>query len=194
MTRDEIYRQLVRAFRRYCGVPSSGTQSLVPATISAGKMYEAHVLSLIVEKLVTREGYSLILAGGNKLQLKSAPGLINRTYPRIELRRSGVCVAELWTDVEFLSLSHASCRSVTLTKGDYHELDLIIVGPGQQGARDTIPYGLAWNARTPATRRGCLKRFLVSAAKSACWLTTDQRGIVGSSRSRPGPVCLVDRR
>src|ERR1039458_4900943 len=50
-----------------------------------------------------------------------------------QCRRSGVCVAELWTDVEFLSLSHASCRSVTLTKDDYHELDLIIVGPGQQG-------------------------------------------------------------
>jgi hypothetical protein len=65
--------------------------------------------------------------------LKSAPGPINRSYPRIELRRSGVCVAELWTDVEFLSLSHASRRSGTLTKGDYHELDLIIVEPGQQG-------------------------------------------------------------
>jgi hypothetical protein len=61
MTRDEIYRQLERAFRRYCGIPSSVTQSLVPTTISAGKLYEAHVLSLVVEKLVTREGYSLIL-------------------------------------------------------------------------------------------------------------------------------------
>src|ERR1039458_2350390 len=160
MTRDEIYRQLVRAFRRYCGVPSSGTQSLVPATISAGKMYEAHVLSLIVEKLVTREGYSLILAGGNKLQLKSAPGPINRTYPRIELRRSGVCVAELWTDVEFLSLSHASCRSVTLTKGDYHELDLIIVGPGQQGRPRHDSVWLGVECKNTGYQKGLLKEIL----------------------------------
>lgn len=103
MTRDEIYRQLERAFRQYCGVQPSVTRSLVPETLLAGKLYEAHVLSLVVQKLKTCEGYTLILAGGSELQLKSAPGPINRSYPRIELRRSDKCVAELWTDVEFLS-------------------------------------------------------------------------------------------
>jgi hypothetical protein len=160
MTRDEIYRQLERAFRRYCGIPSSVTQGLVPTTVSAGKLYEAHVLSLVIEKLVTREGYNLVLAGGNKLQLKSAPGPINRSYPRIELRRSGVCVAELWTDVEFLSLSHAARRSGTLTKGDYHELDLIIVEPGQQGRPRHDSVWLGVECKNTGYQKGLLKEIL----------------------------------
>jgi hypothetical protein len=59
----------------------------VPATVSPGKLYEAHVLSRVVEHLVVDEGYTLTLVGGSKIQLKSSPGPINRNYPRIELRR-----------------------------------------------------------------------------------------------------------
>ena len=160
MTRDEIYSQLESAFRRYCGVPSAVTQGLVPPSVSAGKLYEAHVLSLVVEKLVTREGYDLTLVGGTKIQLKSAPGPINRNYPRIELRRSGVCVAELWTDVEFLSMSHASRLSGTLTKGDYHELDLLIVERGQQGRprHDTVWLGV--ECKNTGYEKGLLKEIL----------------------------------
>ncbi|MCC7175800.1 MAG: hypothetical protein IT159_11440 [Bryobacterales bacterium] len=173
MTRDEILRQLERAFRRYCGVPSSVTQSLVPPSVPAGKLYEAHVLSLIVEKLVTREGYRLALVGGTKVQLKSAPGPINRSYPRIELRRSGACVAELWTDVEFLSLSHAARRSGTLTKGDYHELDLIIVDPNQHGRppHDTVWLGV--ECKNTGYEKGLLKEIL-GIRRELSYLTDDR--------------------
>jgi hypothetical protein len=194
MTRDEIYRQLEQAFRRYCGVPSSVTQGLVPQSISAGKLYEAHVLSLVVEKLVTREGYSLALVGGTKVKLKSAPGPINRSYPRIELRRNGVCVAELWTDVEFLSLSHWSRQSATTTKGDYHELDLIIVEPGQKGRprHDTVWLGV--ECKNTGYEKGLLKEIL--GIRRELSLLTDDKSTKFASWPRSfvpatPPSCLI---
>jgi hypothetical protein len=71
MTRDQIHRQLQDAFRRYLGVSPGTTQGLVPQSVSAGKLYEAHVLSRVVERLVDAEGYALTLVGGTKLQLKA---------------------------------------------------------------------------------------------------------------------------
>jgi hypothetical protein len=133
MTRDQIQQQLRDVFQRYLGASAGVTQGLVPQTVSAGKLYEAHVLSRVVERLSVDEGYSLTLVGGTKVQLKSSPGPINRSYPRIELRRSGSCLAELWTDVEFLSLSYCTGGAPSLTKGDYHELDILVVAAGVSG-------------------------------------------------------------
>ena len=134
MTRNQIQRRLRDIFRQHLGASATVTGELVPQAISAGKLYEAHVLSRVVEHLAKDERFSLMLVGGTKVQLKTSPGPINRNYPRIELRRSGGCLAELWTDVEFLSLSY--CRGsapAALTKGDYHELDVVIVQSGASG-------------------------------------------------------------
>lgn len=140
MTRDEIFKKLQRAFRNYLGAPSAVARGLVPSAVSAGKLYEAYVLSLVVQRLVDDEGFKLTLVGGSKIKLKSGPGPINRAYPHIEMKRSGVVVAELWTDVEFLSLSRAM-RSGPQTKGDYHELDIVVVEPGQTGRP---PHNTVW--------------------------------------------------
>lgn len=140
MTRDEILRKLEDAFRNYLGVAPAVTQGLVPSNVPAGKLYEAHVLSLVVQRLVDDEGYRLTLVGGPKIKLKSAPGPINRNYPHIEMRRGGELQAELWTDVEFLSLSR-SMRSGPLTKGDYHELDIVVIERGQEGRP---PHNTVW--------------------------------------------------
>ena len=133
MTRDQIQQQLRTIFKDHLGASTGTTRGLVPQTVSAGKLFEAYVLSRVVERLALDEGYLLRLVGGNKIQLKSSPGPINRSYPRIELWRSGNCLAELWTDVEFLSLSYRSRTGSTLTKGDYHELDILIVNAGVSG-------------------------------------------------------------
>ena len=146
MTRDQIQRQLEQIFQRHLGVAPAVTQGLVPAAVSAGKLYEAHVLSRVVERLAVDEGYSLTLIGGTKIQLKSAPGPINRSYPRIELKRGATCVAELWTDVEFLSLSHCKSPGASITvlqksatgllqpgSGSLPLLSFVAVGPGSAG-------------------------------------------------------------
>jgi hypothetical protein len=160
MTRRQIHKKLKDAFRRYLGVSSTTTQGLVPQTVSAGKLYEAHVLSLVVERLVNAEGYSLVLVGGKKLQLKSAPGPINRMYPRIELRRNGNCVAELWTDVEFMSLSYCKGGASVAAKGDYHELDVIIVDPGLTGRPRCDAIWLGIECKNTGYEKNLLKEIL----------------------------------
>jgi hypothetical protein len=160
MTRNQIHRQLQEAFRRYLGVSTRATQGLVPQSVSAGKLYEAHVLSRVVEHLVDDEGYVLTLAGGTKLQLKSSPGPINRAYPRIELRRSGICVAELWTDVEFMALSYCRRQALTVTKGDYHELDILIVPSGAAGRPQCDAIWLGVECKNTGYEKVLLKEIL----------------------------------
>jgi hypothetical protein len=160
MTRDQIQRQLEQIFQRHLGVSPTVTRGLVPASVSAGKLYEAHVLSRVVERLAVDEGYSLTLVGGTRIQLKSAPGPINRNYPRIELQRSGKCIAELWTDVEFLSLSHCKRPGATVTKGCYHELDLVIVQAGLAGRPRCDAIWLGVECKNTGYQKGLLKEIL----------------------------------
>lgn len=161
MTRSEIQQQLRAIFREHLGTSSAVTQSLVPDSVTDGKLYEAHVLGRIVERLALVEGYQLTLVGGTKIQLKSAPGPINRNYPRIELRNSGVAVAELWTDVEFLSLSYASRGGAgDITNGDYHELDLLIVEPNIVGRPRFDQVWLGVECKNTGYQKGLLKEIL----------------------------------
>jgi hypothetical protein len=128
--------------------------------VSAGKLYEAYVLSRVVERLALDEGYSLTLVGGTKIQLKSSPGPINRSYPRIELRRSGNCLAELWTDVEFLSLSYCTGGATILTRGDFHELDILIVNAGVSGRPRYDDLWLGIECKNTGYEKGLLKEIL----------------------------------
>ena len=86
-SRKKIEQQLQNVFRRHLGASRSVTRVLVPPTVSAGKLYEAHVLGRVLEHLAVDERYSMTLVGGTKVQLKNAPGPINRSYPHIELNR-----------------------------------------------------------------------------------------------------------
>jgi len=160
MTRDQIRQQLQKVFKDHLGASSATTQELVPQTASAGKLYEAYVLSRVVERLVLDEGYSLRLVGGTKIQLKSAPGPINRNYPRIELWRSGNRLAELWTDVEFLSLSYSARGAVSPTKGDFHELDILIVDAGVSGRPRHDQLWLGIECKNTGYEKGLLKEIL----------------------------------
>ena len=73
MTAGEIQNQIAQVFQQHLGVSAQITQGFVAqATVSPGKLYEAHVLSRVVERLVVDEGYSLTLVGGTKIQLKSS--------------------------------------------------------------------------------------------------------------------------
>jgi hypothetical protein len=162
MNRDEIRAELQDVFRRHLGVASATVQGLVPQTVLGGKLYEAYVLSRIVRHLAIDEGYSLTLVGGPKLQLKSSPGPINRNYPRIELRRSARCLAELWTDVEFLSLSYCTRNTVAaaMTPGDFHELDIIIVTAGVTGRPPCNSVWLGVECKNTGYEKGLLKEIL----------------------------------
>lgn len=83
------------------------------------------------EKVCTLENFDITLLNSRFIALKSSPGPVNRTYPHFELRRDGTVVAELWTDVEFTSLSYNKySASRAVQRGDYHELDIVITDYG----------------------------------------------------------------
>lgn len=133
MTNEEIRDRLRAAFRTLLPTADEAqVYPLVPTALTSGKLYESYVLVVVCEKLRDNEGFDLRLVNSNYLSLKSAPGPINRQYPCIELRQGGSCVAELWTDVEFLTLSHWF-EGGSPKRGDYHELDLAVVDPGLAG-------------------------------------------------------------
>jgi len=128
-----IKRRVEDAIRRYARANSSSAFSLVPSSLTSGKLYEAHVLSKVLEHLHNEESFKIVLINSNLIQLKSAPGPINSRYPHFDLIRHGSKVAELWTDIEFLTLSYSQAGRFTKEKGDYHELDVVIVDPGISG-------------------------------------------------------------
>jgi hypothetical protein len=160
MNKAEIRKQLESAFKKHLNIPRKTVTELVPSSITEGKLYEAYVLSKVVAKLVNDEGFSLVLVGGSKLKLKSSPGPINRSYPHIELHRYSTCVAELWTDVEFLALSYSRLLSLPLTKGSYHELDIVIVDVGSQGRPPHSAVWLGIECKNTAYQKGLLKEIL----------------------------------
>ncbi len=95
------------------------------------------------------------------MKLKSSPGPINLAYPHIELNRNGSHVADLWTDVEFLSLSYCTnASSSPPTKGHYHELDLVVVRLGASGRPRCDEIWLGVECKNTTYQKGLLKEIL----------------------------------
>lgn len=124
---------------------SATSTGLLTDKLTSGKVYEAWVLSIVLDKLRTDEGFNITLVGGNKVHLKSSPGPINRSYPHFRLQRVGSPHLEAWTDVQFItfSYSHRKARAAP-GPGDHHELDIIVVPVGVTGrpGHDKIMMGV----------------------------------------------------
>ena len=135
MNKQEVKQRIEALLQRFSQASSQvAYSSVIPQSLTSGKLYEAHVLSLVIEKLATEERYKLVLKNSSFLPLKSAPGPINRDYAYFELWRDSVLRAELWTDVEFISLSCVQRgNAASPSKGDYHEMDLMVTAPNLNG-------------------------------------------------------------
>ena len=160
MTENEVKKEIDYVLQKYLEGPTSGFGKLAPAVPAAGKLYEAFILSRIVEDLVRRNGYTLTLVGGDKFYFKSGGGPINTDYPRIQLKANGNCVAELWTDIQFLALSCCLRNSGRITKGDYHELDVLVVDPGTTGRPRPDSIWLAVECKDTSFQKSVLKEVL----------------------------------
>ena len=161
MTKEQIILKLKEAFAKHLKAAPALVDVLVPSSVTDGKLYEAHVLSKVVESLDDIEKVTLTLVGGAKMQLKSSPGPINPAYPHIELRKNGSHVADLWTDVEFLSLSYCVGGTTSPpTKGHYHELDLVVVQAGATGRPRCDQIWLGVECKNTAYQKGLLKEIL----------------------------------
>lgn len=162
MNLDEARSRIEAAFRALTTAnDDQAYTNLLPKSLTSGKLYEAYVLGKVAEKLVSREGFQLTLVNSTYIALKSAPGPINRSYPRIDIFDAGRKVAELWTDIEFLSLSHFMDRRYqTPTQGEYHELDIMIVEPGITGRPAHNQIWLGVECKNTGYQKGLLKEIL----------------------------------
>lgn len=161
MNARAVKKRVEAAIRRYAKAASVAEYALVPSSLTSGKLYEAHVLSLVLERLHDDEGLSVLLVNSRLIPLKSAPGPINRKYPHFELRRNGTLIAELWTDIEFLTLSYAQAGgALPPTPGDYHELDLVVVTPGLAGRPRHRDLLLGIECKNTGYTKGLLKSIL----------------------------------
>jgi len=161
MNPKTIKKRIETTIQRFASATTKQAYDLVPQSLTSGKLYEAHVLSLVIEKLSTQEGLEITLINSNFIPLKSAPGPINRSYPYFKLARRGSIVAELWTDIEFLSLSYAQQnRSRAIQKGDYHELDLVITDSGVSGRPAHSQIWLGVECKNTGYTKGLLKEIL----------------------------------
>lgn len=132
MNKAVLKAKVTSALRKGIKGSKSSLPGLIPQKFTAGKIYEAYVLGLVCQNLRTHEKLTCTLVGGTKLTLKSSPGPINSNYPHIKVTKAGSHVANIWTDIEFTSLSAVNQGKSILTQGEYHELDIAVVAPNCQ--------------------------------------------------------------
>ncbi len=161
MNKAAVKKRIEKAIRRYATASSSRAFGLVPQSLTSGKLYEAHALSIVIEKLASEESFQITLLNSNFIPLKSAPGPINRSYPFFQLYRGGRVAAELWTDVEFTSLSYDQRGATTpIQRGDYHELDIVVADPGVYGRPKHSQIWLGVECKNTGYTKGLLKEIL----------------------------------
>ena len=134
MSTSSIKKRIKDIFHLTLGPSASfsRTNHMIPETHTAtgvnhfkGKLYETFVLSQLLKKLTNDEGFTFELRNGTShLRLRPNPGMINRSYSWIDAFKGGNKIGEIWTSVEFASLSHLSSGRTNYNPGDYHELDI----------------------------------------------------------------------
>ena len=160
MTAATLKRRITEIFENLFPTATEPELDLVPRSLTDGKMYEAYILAVLSRDLVRREGMSLRLLNGNFIQLKSGCGGINRTYPRIEAYRGGRIIGELWTDIEFLTLSFSRSARSSPRRGHFHELDIVMVTPGVTGRPTNSQVLLGAECKNLMYEKGLLKEIL----------------------------------
>lgn len=161
MNKKAVKARIEAAIRRFAAASSARAYALVPQSLTSGKLYEAHVLSIIIENLSTQENLQITLVNSRFIPLKSSPGPINRGYPHFELWRNRTIVAELWTDVEFTSLSYDQRgTSTSVRRGDYHELDIVVTDSGVSGRPRHSQVWLGVECKNTGYTKGLLKEIL----------------------------------
>ncbi len=116
---------------------------------TTGKVYELVCLAHVVSALRQRGFQIQFKSGQSKIKFKASPGPVNHSYPRFDVMPpGGGTPVEIWTDVEFLTLSVGISQTSDLSK--CYELDIALVEPINDGERprhDQIVLGVECKAR-----------------------------------------------
>jgi len=127
---NKIKNKIVQVLKTHSHVSPSRGRKLIQFKDMVGKLYEAEVLAEIIKNLVTKEGLRVSLHGSGNLILKAKGGPINRSFPYFDVWKNGQLFAELFNDIYFNTLSSVSIGNSGNLKGDYHELDIVLLRPG----------------------------------------------------------------
>ncbi len=165
MTITEILDEIESIFNDYIEARDekerSGIIAGLPNEKKSGKLYEAYILGIIAKKLVEEEHLDLELVNGNYIYLKSSPGPINRDYPYIKIKRDGNLLAELWTDIEFTTLSYSrSGKTNPPSAGEYHEIDIAVVDSDSIGRPIPSKIWLAIECKNTDFKKSILRQIL----------------------------------
>lgn len=194
MNKAALKAKVTKALRRAIRGSTSNVEGLIPKTFTAGKMYEAYVLAVICQKLATVEACKLTLVNGTKVTLKSSPGPINSAYPHIRVERNGEHFADIWTDVEFTSLSATKANKAPLTSGDYHEIDVAVIHPNANARPHPDEVLLAAECKNTGYQKNLLRETLGTRRELS--LLVDPQPTAFASWPRPTvpahpPSCIV---
>lgn len=164
MTTAEINRikgKITAVLSRYAHISPTQAIGLLPTKSLQGKLYEAHVLAYIIEKLVTEEHFQVTLVRGGTLKLRQKGGPINRTYPYFEVRKNGEFFGELFTDIYFSTLSYdLRGRPIPLSYGDYHELDIALLRRQEQDYPAPYQIMLAIECKNTSIKKNMIREVL----------------------------------
>lgn len=127
---NRLKRKIVSVLRRHAGVSPSRSRGLLRIKDLKGKLYEAEVLSIVIENLVNSEGLQIVLRGSSRIELKVSGGPIDRSFPYFQVYKDGRLFGEIFTDTYFSTLSSLATLPRPEIRGDYHELDILVLQPG----------------------------------------------------------------
>jgi hypothetical protein len=132
------------------------------------------VLTLLLDRLQQVEGFDVKLVGGAKVYLKSSPGPINPKYPHFRLTRPGSPPYDVWTDVEFATMSyHISGSSGLPGQAHRHELDVLIVKGGVASYPAHTDIVLGVECKNTGFKKG-MARAALGLRRELSLLTTDK--------------------
>jgi len=163
MNQQTVKSRITRILKTYLKPSNQNLAALIPS--AKGKLYEAYILSIIARELTLKEGCKLKLVRGKNITFKSSGGPINQSYPYIQVWKYNQHFANIWTDIECLSLSHyivnsPSPPSATMERGEYHELDIILVPPNIKGMPRHIDIYLAVECKDTHYEKHLLREIL----------------------------------
>lgn len=127
-------KDYVTAVFQAAGATHTDAFGLTATFDTKGKVYEAFCLAEILVRLKNVESLIPTLVNGPNIALRSSGGPINAHYPHVALSRHGIHVADVWTDIEFMTLSS---ETLGVFEGDRHELDIVVVDVGSMGYPST---------------------------------------------------------
>ena len=172
--KEQIIKKITNIFERYTRSKTKASVLLSP-TIAAGKLYESFIVSVVAEKLVNDEKCEIILNNDNFLRLKSSPGPINRSFPRFDVFKNDFKIAEIWTDVEFISLSYIdNYHTRSPLKCEYHEMDILMVDTDIEGRPLINQIWIAIECKNTSFNKKMLRE-LLGVRRELSLLSLDQR-------------------